>query len=68
MLNAMTNVPLRALGVNLVDRLEKSMMSTSNMASASTTKRIAMPRLNHGDELMVPNVPAVRMTMRPSTP
>ena len=27
-----------------------------------------MARLNHGDELIVPNVPAVRMTTRPSTP
>ncbi len=47
---------------------EKSISSTSNIARPSTTKRIAMPRLNHGDELMVPNEPAVRMTTSPSTP
>ena len=29
---------------------------------------MAMPRLNQGDELMVPNVPAVRMTTRPIAP
>ena len=38
------------------------------MASASTTKSSAMPRLNHGDALIVPKVPAVRMTISPSTP
>ena len=44
------------------------MMITSNIARPSTTNSTAMPRLNHGDALMVPKVPAVRMTTRPSTP
>ena len=35
---------------------------------ASTTNSAAIARLNHGDALMVPNVPAVRITTRPSTP
>ena len=44
------------------------MVKTSNMASASRTKTTAMATLNQGDALIVPNVPAVKMTMRPSTP
>ncbi len=44
------------------------MVMTSNMAIVSTTKSSAMPRLNHGEALMVPNVPAVRITISPSTP
>ena len=43
----------------------KSTMITSNIARPSTTKSAAMPRLNHGDELIAPNVPAVRMTITP---
>ena len=38
-------------------------MITSNIASASTTNSAAIPRLNQGDALIVPNVPAVRMTI-----
>ena len=44
------------------------MTMTSNIASARTTNNAAMPRLNQGLALMVPNVPAVRMTTRPRTP
>ena len=47
---------------------EKSIVTTSNIARVSTTKSSAMPRLNQGEELMVPKVPAVRITTRPSTP
>ena len=46
----------------------KSTMITSNIARPSTTKSAAMPRLNQGDALIVPKVPAVRMTITPSTP
>jgi hypothetical protein len=41
---------------------------TSNIASASATNSAAMPRLNHGEALIVPNVLAVRITISPSTP
>ena len=41
---------------------------TSNIARPSNTKSTAMAILNQGDALIVPNVPAVRMTTRPSTP
>jgi len=44
------------------------MIRRSNIARPSTTNKAAMPRLNHGDELIVPNVPAVRMTISPRTP
>jgi hypothetical protein len=43
-------------------------MKTSNIASASTTNTAAMARLNHGEALMVPKVPAVSTTISPSTP
>jgi hypothetical protein len=52
----------------LAENFEKSISNTSNIASASATNRTAMPRLNHGDELMVPNVCADRITISPSTP
>ena len=51
-----------------LEKREKSIAMTSNIASASTTNSTAMPRLNQGDALIVPNVPAVRITTRPSTP
>ena len=54
--------------VNRLWKREKSMARRSNIASASTTKSSAMPRLNQGDALIVPKVPAVRMTTSPSTP
>jgi hypothetical protein len=47
---------------------EKSMVITSNIASARNTKSTAMPRLNQGEALIVPKVPAVRITTSPSTP
>ena len=40
----------------------------SNIARPRTTNRIAMPRLNHGDALIVPKVLAVRITARPRRP
>ena len=40
----------------LPENREKSIVDTSNIASASTTNSTAMPRLNHGEELIVPNV------------
>ena len=46
----------------------KSIAMTSNMANVSAMKTTAIPRLNQGDALIVPNVPLVRTTMRPSTP
>ena len=51
-----------------LDHREKSSVITSNIASASTTNSAAIARLNQGDALIAPNVPAVRMTTRPSTP
>ena len=51
-----------------LEKREKSIVMTSNIARPSTTNSTAMPALNQGDELIVPNVPAVRMTTRPSTP
>ena len=47
---------------------EKSIVTTSNIASASTAKTIAIETLNQGEALMVPNVLAVVMTITPSTP
>ena len=44
------------------------MDTTSNIASPSTTNSPAMLKLNQGDELIVPNVPAVRMTTKPRVP
>ena len=44
------------------------MARTSNMASPSTTNNAAIPKLNHGEALIVPNVPAVRLTTSPSVP
>jgi hypothetical protein len=41
---------------------------TSNIASASTTNRMAMPALNHAVELMDPKVPAVNTTTTPRMP
>ena len=52
----------------LPEYFEKSISNTSNIASASATNSTAMPRLNHGDALMVPNVLAVSTTTRPRTP
>ena len=68
MLNASTNVPECAAGLKRLERLEKSIMMTSNIASPRTMNSAAIARLNHGDELIVPNVPAVRTTTRPRTP
>ena len=68
MLNASSTLPRVPLPVNRVEYREKSISRTSNIASPRTTNSIAIPRLNHGDELIVPNVPAVRMTISPSTP
>ena len=47
---------------------EKSMVTMSNMARPRTTNSAAIARLNHGDALIVPNVPAVRMTASPRPP
>ena len=63
----MTLCPIHSLPADPAKR-EKSIVSTSNIASASTTKTIAIARLNHGEALIVPNVLAVVMTMTPSTP
>src|SRR5215203_423424 len=68
MVNASTNVPRGEAGFMPLEKREKSISNTSNIASASATKSTAMPTLNQGDALSVPNVPAVRMTSRPSTP
>jgi hypothetical protein len=51
-----------------LEKREKSIVMTSNIASASTTNNTKMPRLNQGDALIVPNVPAVRITIKPRTP
>ena len=66
--NAITNVPVPAPGEKREPKLEKSIISTSNIARPSTMKMAAMTRLNQGEALIVPNVPAVRMTTRPRTP
>ncbi len=67
--NATSRVPrLESLTVNPLENREKSITMTSNIASDSATNSAAMPPLNQGDELIVPNVPAVRMTTRPRTP
>jgi hypothetical protein len=67
--NASRKVPrLSCANVIRLDRREKSTVTTSNIARPSTTNSAAIARLNQGDELIVPNVPAVRMTMRPSAP
>ena len=52
----------------LLEKREKSISKTSNIASASATNNAAMPRLNQGEALMVPKVLAVSTTTRPSTP
>ena len=66
---ASRNVPRFASATwNRDENREKSISMTSNIASARSTKTMAMARLNQGDELMVPKVPAVRMTISPSTP
>ena len=52
----------------LAEYLEKSISKTSNIASARATNNTAMPRLNHGEALMVPKVCAERITISPSTP
>ena len=67
--NARTNDPRPASpNRKLLEKREKSIVITSNIASASATNSTAIPRLNQGEALIVPNVPAVRMTIRPSTP
>ena len=66
--NASRNVPRPAPLPMLPENREKSISNTSNIASDSATNSTAMPRLNHGDALMVPNVLAVSTTMTPSTP
>jgi hypothetical protein len=48
--------------------VDASIVMTSNIASPRTTNSAAIPALNHGDELMVPNVPAVTTTIPPITP
>ena len=69
MLKARIRVPrLWSCARNPLEKREKSITSRSNIARPRTMKRAAIPRLNHGDELMVPNVPAVKMTMSPRTP
>ena len=49
-------------GRKLLEKREKSIAMTSNIARPSTTNSSAIPTLNQGDELIVPNVPAVRIT------
>ena len=67
--NATTNDPARLVpAANRACSREKSMARTSNIASPRTTNSAAIPTLNQGDELIVPNEPAVRMTPSPSTP
>ena len=68
MVNASITLPRWPPPAKCVEYFEKSMNRTSNIARPSTTKRTAMPRLNHGDELIVPNVPAVRITTSPRMP
>ena len=53
---------------NPAEKREKSMVKRSNIARPSTTNNAAMPALNQGEELIVPKLPAVRMTTVPSTP
>jgi hypothetical protein len=52
--NASQRLPRLAPGVKPLEYFEKSIMMTSNIARPSTTNSSAMPRLNHGDALMVP--------------
>ena len=67
--NATRNDPLSVRPIVSFDcQREKSMASTSNIASPSTTNSAAMAKLNQGEELIVPKVPAVRMTTRPRMP
>ena len=67
--NATTNDPPWLVPVvNRDCSREKSMASTSNIASPRTTNSAAIPTLNQGDALMVPNEPAVRMTTSPRMP
>ena len=67
--NASKNEPLpEDSPANRLWKREKSMVKTSNIASASAMKSRAMPRLNQGEALIVPKVPADRITTRPSTP
>ena len=68
MLKASAKLPLLDEVPRLPAYWEKSICSTSNIASARTKKRTAIPRLNQGDELIVPKVPAVRITTRPIAP
>ena len=68
MLKASTTLPWRPPPTNPLEYLEKSISRTSNIARPSTTNRIAMPRLNQGEELIVPNVLAVRIAMSPRIP
>ena len=67
--NATTNVPRDdSATLRPLEKREKSIVMTSNIASESATNSTKMPRLNQGDALIVPNVPAVRITITPSTP
>ena len=66
--NARPKLPRAPPEPTLPPKREKSISKTSNIASASAMKSTAMPRLNQGDALMVPNVLAVSTTTRPSTP
>src|SRR5437764_6709687 len=69
MLNASQKVP-RLSGPNRIrlDHREKSSDTTSNIARPSTTNSTAIATLNQADELIAPNVPAVKITTNPSTP
>ena len=66
--NASARLPRLAPGVKPLEYFEKSIIRTSNIARPSTTNSAAMPRLNHGELLIVPNDPAVSTTTRPMTP
>ena len=50
------------------EKRDRSISKTSNIASASATKITAIATLNHGEALIVPNVPAVMITITPRTP
>ena len=68
MVNASITEPRLDPVPTFAEYLEKSISNTSNIANASATNNTAMPRLNHGEALMVPNVCADRITIKPSTP
>ena len=64
--NATANVPRRVGRCMPLEKREKSMLTTSNIASPSTTNSMAIAALNQGEALIVPKVPAVRITTSPS--